>query len=116
MSVITTPDDPPPAFTSSSSTQNVPLDLSDTTLTEAQQEQLQALVAEYRDIFALSPDELGRTGLVRHRIETGDNQPIRQRPYRVSEAQPGIIEEHVTDMLNRGIIQQVLALGVPLSS
>ena len=105
MSVITTPDDPQPTSTSPSSTQTVPLDLSDTTLTEAQQAQLQDLVAEYRDIFALSPEELGHTGLVRHRIETGDNQPIRQRPYRVSEAQHGLIEEHVTDMLNRGIIQ-----------
>ena len=71
MSVITTPDSPPPASPTSSSTQTVPLDLSNTTLTEAQQEQLQSLVAEYRDIFALSPEELGRTGLVRHRIETG---------------------------------------------
>ena len=105
MSVITTPDSPPPSSPTSSSTQTVPLDLSNTTLTEAQQEQLQSLVPEYRDIFALSPEELGRTGLVRHRIETGDNQPIRQRPYRVSEAQRGIIEEHVTDMLTRGIIQ-----------
>ena len=105
MSVITTPDSPPPASPTSRSTQHVPLDLSDTILTEAQQEQLQSLVAEYRDIFALTPEELGRTGLVRHRIETGDNPPIRQRPYRVSEAQRGIIEEHVTDMLNRGIIQ-----------
>lgn len=105
MCVITTPDDPQSASTASSSTQTVPLDLSDTTLTEAQQDQLRALVAEYRDIFALSPEELGRTGLVRHRIETGANQPIRQRPYRVSESQRGLIEEHVTDMLNRGIIQ-----------
>ena len=76
MSVITTPDSPPPTSPTSTSTQTVPLDLSNTTLTEAQQEQLQSLVVEYRDIFALSPEELGRTGLVRHRIETGDNQPI----------------------------------------
>ena len=64
-----------------------------------------SLIAEYRDIFALKPEELGRTGLVKHHIDTGDNPPIRQRPYRVSESQRGIIEEHVTDMLNRGIIQ-----------
>ena len=42
---------------------------------------------------------------MQHRIDTGDSPPIRQRPYRVSESQRGIIEEHVTDMLNRGIIQ-----------
>ena len=45
MSVITTPDSPPPASPTSFSTQTVPLDLSNTTLAEAQQEQLQSLVA-----------------------------------------------------------------------
>lgn len=105
MSAITTPDVQSSSTKSSTPSQTVPLDLSDTTLTEPQQAQLKSLIAEYRDIFALSPEELGRTGLVRHRIDTGDHQPIRQRPYRVSETQRGIIEEHVTDMLNRGIIQ-----------
>jgi len=115
MSAITTPDVQSSSTKSSTPSQTVPLDLSDTTLTEPQQAQLKSLIAEYRDIFALSPEELGRTGLVRHRIDTGDHQPIRQRPYRVSETQRGIIEEHVTDMLNRGIIQQVLVLGALLS-
>ena len=105
MSVIATSDtsmlQPPVA----ASSQTVPLDLTGTPLTEVQQAQLRSLVAEYRDIFALSPEELGRTGLVKHRIDTGDHPPIKQRPYRVSDTQRGIIEEHVTDMLNRGIIQ-----------
>lgn len=105
MSAIMTPDVQSSSTKSSTPSQTVPLDLSDTALTEPQQAQLKSLIAEYRDIFALSPEELGRTGLVRHRIDTGDHQPIRQRPYRVSETQRGIIEEHVTDMLNRGIIQ-----------
>ena len=85
--------------------ETAPLNLSDTTLDEQQQAQLKSLVSEYRDILALKPEELGRTSLVQHRVDTGDHAPIRQRPYRVSETQRGIIEEHVTDMLNRGIIQ-----------
>lgn len=43
--------------------------------------------------------------MTQHRIDTGDHPPIKQRPYRVSDTQHDIIEEHVTDMLNRGIIQ-----------
>ena len=105
LSVIATADDSAPPSSPTEPPQAVPLDLTDTDLTDAQQTQLRSLVAEYRDIFALSPEELGRTGLVKHRIDTGDHQPIRQRPYRVSDTQRGIIEEHVTDMLNRGIIQ-----------
>ena len=105
MSVITTEDVPAPAPSAPTDNNTVPLDLSESTLTAAQKVQLQSLVNEYRDIFALSPEELGRTDLVQHRIDTGDHPPIRQRPYRVSDKQRGIIEEHVTDMLNRGIIQ-----------
>ena len=105
MSVIATAENSHPPTSISDSAQTVPIDLSDTDLTDTQQAQLKSLIAEYRDIFALSPEELGRTGLVQHRIDTGDHAPIRQRPYRVSDTQRGIIEEHVTDMLNRGIIQ-----------
>ena len=83
----------------------VPLDLSDSTLTPSEKAQLLSLINEYRDNFATSPEELGRTGLVTHKIDTGDQPPIRHRPYRVSHQQRTIIEEHVTDMLNRGIIQ-----------
>ena len=99
---MTAPQTPPPSTANASP---IPVDLSSTNLTEEQKVQLQSLLSEYRDIFALTPEELGRTGLVRHRIDTGDHPPLRQRPYRVAEHQRGIIEEHITDMLNRGIIQ-----------
>ncbi|XP_044178256.1 uncharacterized protein LOC122960249 [Acropora millepora] len=110
MSVITTEDNSDASATSKCdpSDQNetdVPLDLSDSTLTPPEKAQLLSLINEYRDNFATSPEELGRTGLVTHKIDTGDQPPIRQRPYRVSHQQRTIIEEHVTDMLNRGIIQ-----------
>ena len=87
--------------------ETAPLDLTSSTLDFDQLTQLKALIAEYRDIFALKPEELGRTGLVQHRIDTGDHPPVRQRPHRVSDTQRGIIEEHVDDMLNRGIIQLI---------
>ena len=108
MSAITTDDHaqtPPP---STANTSPIPVDLSSTNLTEEQKVQLQSLLSEYRDIFALTPEELGRTGLVKHRIDTGDHPPLRQRPYRVAEHQRGIVEEHITDILNRGIIQPTI--------
>ena len=110
MSVITTEDNsdasaPSKCDPSDQNETDVPLDLSDSTLTPPEKAQLLSLINEYRDNFATSPEELGRTGLVTHKIDTGDQPPIRQRPYRVSHQQRTIIEEHVTDMLNRGIIQ-----------
>ena len=76
----------------------IPVDLSSTNLNQEQKVQLQSLLSEYRDIFALTPEELGRTGLVKHRIDTGDHPLQRQRLYRVEEHQRSIIEEHITDI------------------
>ena len=44
--------------------------------------QLKALITEYRDVFALSGDELGCTSVVQHNIDTGDHAPIKQYPRR----------------------------------
>ena len=84
---------------------DVPIDLSDTDLTETQKGQLQKLINEYRDIFALSPQELGRTNLVKHTINTGDAPPVRMRPYRVPEAQKERIENCIDDMLAQDVIR-----------
>lgn len=49
----------------------VPVDLKSSSLDLEQQGRLKALLNEYRDIFAVTPDELGRTNLVQHHIDTG---------------------------------------------
>jgi len=72
---------------------DVPVDFSNSALTESQQKQLQQLMNEYKDIFALSPEELGRTNWVQHTTDTGDASHICMRPYRVSEAQKERIEK-----------------------
>ncbi|GFX04033.1 retrovirus-related Pol polyprotein from transposon 297 [Trichonephila clavipes] len=42
---------------------------------------------------------------VKHRINTGDNLPVKQRAYRVSPEERRIIHDEVGKMLDRGIIQ-----------
>ena len=84
---------------------SVPVDLSNCNLTPEEQTRLRGLLDEYRDIFAVHPEELGRTDLVQHHIETGDHPPIRSRPYRVPHAQKETIEKHIEDMLSRDVIQ-----------
>ena len=39
-------------------------------------DKLKALVAAYRDVFALSDDELGCTAVAQHNIDTGTNQAV----------------------------------------
>ncbi|GFQ80461.1 retrovirus-related Pol polyprotein from transposon 297 [Trichonephila clavata] len=42
---------------------------------------------------------------VKHRINTGDNLPVKQRAYRISPAEHRIIHDEVGNMLDRGIVQ-----------
>lgn len=47
---------------------DIPVDLQGSALTPEQQEQLKALLKEYRDIFAVRPEELGSTDLDRKSV------------------------------------------------
>ena len=57
-------------------------------------------------MFAFSDDQLGRTSLVQHTIDTGDAVPIKQRPYRTTPENKQEIDRQVNDMLERGIIPE----------
>lgn len=82
------------------------IDLTHTNLTGDQQQALLDLLQRYRDVFALSPEELGRTDVIKYTIDTGDSPPVRLRPYRIPEIKKATVEKHVQDMLQRGIIRE----------
>ena len=48
---------------------------------------------------------MGTLTLVEHKVDVGENSPIRQRPYRVPFKQRFLVEEHVADMLKKGVIE-----------
>ncbi|XP_034081332.1 uncharacterized protein LOC117552165 [Gymnodraco acuticeps] len=52
-------------------------------LNPEQQEQLGQLLLEFQGSFAMKEEEVGRTHLVEHEIDTGDSRPIRCRPRRL---------------------------------
>ena len=70
-----------------------------------EREQLFHLLVEYRDIFAASSADLGRTTKVQHGIHTGEHPPIRQSVRRVPAAHREQAREGVQDMLQKGIIR-----------
>ena len=47
-------------------------------VTETQKEQFLALMSQYSDVIAQGPNDLGRTGVLQHHIDTKDATPIRQ--------------------------------------
>ena len=73
-------------------------------LTSGQQRELKILLSRYRRAFAFTPEELGCTHLLKYTIDTGNNAPVRQRPYRVSYFERTEITRQVQDMLDRGVI------------
>ena len=81
-------------------------DLSNSILSTDEKVKFRDLFVKYRDVFALSDSELGRTSLVQHVIDTGDATPIKQRPYHTSPEGKQEIDRQVNNMLEHGIIQE----------
>ena len=75
-------------------------------LTQEEQQQLFLVALEFEDIFALQSNDFGRTSKIRHSINTGDHQPIRQPvwrmpPYRREEARKLLTEMQAKDVIQR---------------
>lgn len=62
-------------------------------LTPAQYKEAQAYLLKFISLFADNDFKLGRTGVVKQHINTGDNRPIKQHPKRVP-AQIGRRKNH----------------------
>ena len=74
-------------------------------LSEAENSQLLQLLSSYPDIFATSTLDLGRKSIIKHKIDIGDANPIKQAPYRVSQSQKAEIDQHISNMLEQDVIQ-----------
>ena len=74
-------------------------------LTEEQEKALNQLLEDNNDIFAVELHELGRVNRVQHIIDTGNERPIKQRPYRASIPDQQFISEEIYKMVNAGIAQ-----------
>ena len=63
-----------------------------------------ALLTEYHDVFSLQPGELGCTGLQKHEIRVVDDEPFKERFWRIP---PPMMEEvwaHMMETLEAGAI------------
>ena len=64
------------------------------------------LLYRYKDVFSLSEQDLGRTNLIGHQIDTGDARPIKQKPRHTSPSKHAEIERQVEDLLQRGVMKK----------
>lgn len=75
-------------------------------LSDEQQKQAEELLLEFTDVFSVDENDLGQTGLVKHKIQTGDAKPIRQPPRRLPFVLTEEANKEVERMQKEGTIEQ----------
>ena len=73
--------------------------------TAEQRSRLAQILSDYSSCFAVSADDIGRTHLVKHSIDTGDAKPVHQRCRRLARAHVKVIREQVKKLADAGIIR-----------
>ena len=73
--------------------------------TEAETEQWAQFLSEYADVFAKTGDDLGRTSLVQHTIDTGAHLPVKQQARRVPIHKRALVQSEIDKMLRKGVIE-----------
>eukprot|EP00918_Siedleckia_nematoides_P033765 GHVU01073370.1.p1 GENE.GHVU01073370.1~~GHVU01073370.1.p1 ORF type:complete len:146 (-),score=15.61 GHVU01073370.1:90-482(-) len=71
---------------------------------ESDHQLIRNLLSGFQDIF-MGPNGLGQSNVGIHEIDTGENRPVKQRPYRMSAEGHRIVERECEDMLEKGVIR-----------
>ena len=68
-------------------------------------EELKQMLERYSNVFSRDEWDLGWTDIVTHKIDVGDNKPIRQRMRRYPPSHLEAIDKHLSDMLRQGVVE-----------
>jgi hypothetical protein len=74
-------------------------------LTQEERQRAVVFIQKNASLFSKSEFDIGRTNLVQHRIDTGNNRPFKQALRRHPIAHLPTIDEHVKNMLANDIIE-----------
>ena len=74
-------------------------------MSSAQKKQIANLLRKYDNTFSSADSDLGRTGIIKHRIPTGDASPIKQPMRRVPVHMQEEVNKQLDTMLENNIIQ-----------
>ena len=74
-------------------------------LNKEQGQQVARLLIKYSDIFSKNDADLGRTGIIKHKIPTGQTQPIKQPPRRVPVNMNDEVDTQIQNMLDKYVIK-----------
>ena len=76
------------------------------TWTPEQQQKAKDVIKEYSFLFAMGTLDLGKTNLVKHKIELTDYTPIKDRYRRIPPHQYEEVRKHLKEMLDVGAIRR----------
>jgi hypothetical protein len=74
-------------------------------ITGSQEKKLKHLIERNMAAFQWSDDDVGRTDLLEHEIDTGNSKPIKQKQFKIPQAVQGILEEQIKDMVKNNLIE-----------
>ena len=74
-------------------------------ISAVEKEHLFTLLCEYADVFSFSSTDLGRTSILRHHINTGDEAPVHLPPRRVPQARREEVRRLLREMLESGVVE-----------
>ena len=60
-----------------------------------------SVLQKYMHLFAESVDNIGCSSNIRHKVEMGDNPPVRKNPYRLPYALKPVVDEQIRDMIKK---------------
>ena len=66
---------------------------------------LEAILCKYSDVFSRDENDLGRTDIIMHHIDTNGARPVRQSLRRYPPAHQEAISQHVDNMLKQSTIE-----------
>lgn len=68
-------------------------------------QKLTTLIKDYKDIFVGPDGTLGRTNIVKHTIDTGNEKPVKLHPRRIPIKQKGLVQEELDQMIQNDTIE-----------
>jgi len=81
-------------------------------VTKDERAKLRKILEAYTDCFSMHELDLGRTSVVKHRIDTGDSRPVKQLLRRHPFVHTEEIDRQVRDMLEQDVIEASSSLGL----
>ena len=69
------------------------------------EEDVKQLLRDFTDVFAVGSKSLGRTDMVRHKIQTEGAAPIKQAPRRMPLAKASEAQKAIQEMVSQGVVK-----------